>query len=259
MEKLVEMITKEVMKRLPDSTEDTTLGKEKVLVVCSSDEELTKVKELVEDKYEVHIYDKADINLKNYEHIIVTNLCNKGLASMALGLCNDNVQAFIVEALLSGKKVYLLKEGIQYRKYLNTVSVALYNLYKEYESKILSYGIALVHEKSLLESIETGVACSEEGTESICVVEVSTVSSEGITSSKVIPSKIEEQTKVESLEDTLQSHQVVEINNKRLITESDLRKLYMNGIKEVNVIKKAIFTPLAQDFIRIKRLKINRV
>ena len=72
-------------------------------------------------------------------------------------------------------------------------------------------------------------------------------------------SKIEEPAKVAVSEDTVQSHQVVEINNKRLITESDLRKLYMNGIKEVNLIKKAILTPLAQDFIRIKRLKINRV
>lgn len=231
MEKLVEMITKEVMKRIPSSTKNTAMVKEKVLVISSSEEELVKVNALIEDKYEVHLYDKEDINLRNYEHIIVTSLCNKGLSSMALGLCNDSVQAFIIEALFNGKKVYVLKEGMQYRKYLGTPNEALYNLYNQYECKIMSYGVALVHEESLLKSMHMGVAFNKE---------------------TVVLEDSKEY-------DQVQSHQVIEINNKRLITESDLRKLYMNGIKEVNLIKKAILTPLAQDFIRIKRLKINRV
>lgn|GEM_PF-2692099 len=225
MGKLVDMITKEVMMRIPGITNNIAIDKEKVLVISSCAQELTEVKDLIKDKYQVHIYDSENIKLQDYEHIIITNLCNKGLSSMALGLCNDEVQDFIVEALFSNKKVYVLKEGIQYRKYSTNANEALYDLYKQYECKIISYGVNLVEKKDLLKSMEIGVAPA--------IVLASA--------------------------DTMQSHQVVEINNKRLITESDLKKLYMNGIEEVNLIKKVILTPLAQDFIRIKRLKINRV
>ena len=250
MEKLVDMITKEVMKRIPSSTNNTEMNKEKVLVISYAEEELTKVKELIGHKYDIHVYDKADINLRNYEHIVVTNLCNKGLSSMALGLCNDSVQEFIVDSLFNSKKVYVLKEGIQYRKYLSTSNEALYNLYNQYEYKIMSYGVALVDEKSLLKRIQLGVVCNDESEKKSCPMESSTASSTCMISSDDMHSKIETQAKTYISEDTVQSHQIVEINNKRLITESDLRKLYLNGIKEVNIIKKAILTPLAQDFIR---------
>ncbi|MGV8981826.1 hypothetical protein [Clostridium sp.] len=232
IEKLVNLVTKEVMKRIPQSTADTSMDKEKILVISSCSEDLTMVEELLEHKYEPHIYNEEDINLSKYQHIIVTNLCNKGLSSMALGLCDDSVQAFIVEALFNGKQISILKEGIQYRKYSTNANEALYNLYKQYECKIVSYGVSIINENDLLKSM---------------------------TWSNDMNSKSEEVAKIVVLEDTLQNHQVVEISNKRLITESDLKKLYMNGIKEVKVIKKAILTPLAQDFVRIKRLQINRV
>lgn len=235
IEKLVDMITKEVMSRIPSSTNSTAIDKKKVLVISSASEELTAVKDLVQDKYEVHNYNDEDVNLKNYDHIIVTNLCNKGLSSLALGLCNDNVQALLVEALFNGKKIHVLKEGIQYRRYSTNASEALYNLYNQYECKIMSYGAAIVNQSDLLKSMEIGASCND-------------MHSEIVAQSKTVVS-----------ESTAQSHQIVEINNKRLITESDLKKLYMNGIKEINLIKKAILTPLAQDFIRIKQLKINRV
>jgi ethanolamine utilization protein len=235
IEELVGMVTKEVMSRIPSSTKSTAMDKKKVLVISSCEDELTMVKELVQDKYEVLNYNNEDVNLINYEHIIVTNLCNKGLASMALGLCNDKLQAFIVEALFNGKKIHVLKEGIQYRRYSTNANETLYNLYNQYECKIMSYGAIIVNQSDLLKSMEIGADCNE-------------MHSEIVAQSETVVS-----------ENTVQSHQVVEINNKRLITESDLKKLYMNGIKEVNLINKAILTPLAQDFIRIKRLKINRV
>ncbi|MBU3128311.1 hypothetical protein LGL55_06620 [Clostridium tagluense] len=249
MEKLVEMITREVMKRITSSANSMVIHKKKVLVISSCEEELREVKELLEYKYEVIVYDGEDINLKNYESIIVTNLCNKGLSSMALGLCNDKLQELIVEALFKGKRVYVLKEGIQYRKYSTKANEALYNLYSQYECKIMSYGAIIVNEKDLLKSMEIGADCNEKSVQKDCLVE----------SCSDIHSKSEVPSKSLLLENSVQSHQVIEISNKRLITESDLKKLYMNGIKEVNLIKKAILTPLAQDFIRINQLKINRV
>ncbi|MGH4139741.1 hypothetical protein [Clostridium sp.] len=253
IEILVDLITREVMNRIPSCKNSTVMDTKKVLVISSCSEELTAVKELVQDKYEVHAYNNEDINLKNYEHIIVTNLCNKGLSSMALGLCNDKVQELVVEAFFNGKRVYVLKEGIQYRKYSRNANEALYNLYNQYECKIMSYGAILVNESDLLKYMETDLACSEGSAQVDCLVGSSFACGGVMTSSS------ESGSKTVRSEDSVLSNQVIEINNKRLITESDLKKLYMNGIKEVNLIKKVILTPLAQDFIRIKQLKINRV
>ena len=50
-----------------------------------------------------------------------------------------------------------------------------------------------------------------------------------------------------------------EIRNKKLISEMDLRKPFMNGMKSVVIDKKSIITPLANDFIRIHNLKVKRV
>jgi ethanolamine utilization protein len=96
----------------------------------------------------------------------------------------------------------------------------------------MSYGVVLVSGAGLLKSMKDGTTYNEK------VVQV-----------------ISEK---ESTND-IQDHQVTEISNKRLITESDLKKLYMNGVKEVTIIQKAIITPLAQDYVRIKQLKLSRV
>lgn len=231
IEKLVDMVTKEVMMRIERDINDSAMDKAKVLVIGSCEKEITMITDLLENKYEVCIYDKSDINMKNYNHIIVANLCNKGLSSLALGLCNDNVQAFLIEALFNGKKVYVLKEGIEYRKYSTNANSELYNLYNQYECKIMSYGVVLVSETSLIQSMKSGATFNEQVVQALPLIEST---------------------------NNVQSHQVVEISNKKLITESDLKKLYMNGIKEVTIIHKAILTPLAQDFVRIKQLKLNR-
>ncbi len=45
---------------------------------------------------------------------------------------------------------------------------------------------------------------------------------------------------------------------KRLITESQLEELFLKGYREIEVMKNAMITPLASDFIKSKQLKIIR-
>ncbi len=258
IENLVDMVTKEVMRRVHSSTNKTTMDKEKVLVIASCKEASTKVKQLIEDEYQVGNYDEQELNVMNYEQIIVADLCNKGLSSMALGLCNDKVQEFIVEALFNGKKIYVLKDGVEYRKYSTNANEELYNLFNQYECKVMSYGVEFVYKKDLLKSMQTSANCHEKSVVKSCQAESSNVINEVIKSISDANNEIQEQAKTK-ISDFVHANQIVEISNKRLITESDLKKLYMNGIKEVNVIKKAILTPLAQDFVRIKQLKISRL
>lgn len=45
----------------------------------------------------------------------------------------------------------------------------------------------------------------------------------------------------------------------RLITESKLRKYQINGVKEISIGRNSIFTPLAKDFVREQRIRINKL
>lgn len=62
-----------------------------------------------------------------------------------------------------------------------------------------------------------------------------------------------------------ENHIVEEVSNKentitltkKLISESDLRKPHINGVKEIIVGKKSIITPLAKDYIRINNINIR--
>ncbi|HAT4807034.1 TPA: ethanolamine utilization protein, partial [Clostridioides difficile] len=51
----------------------------------------------------------------------------------------------------------------------------------------------------------------------------------------------------------------LDLRNKKLISEADLRKPTINGVKNILVNKKSIITPLAVDFMRIHHLKLKKL
>ncbi|QXM06518.1 hypothetical protein [Crassaminicella indica] len=50
--------------------------------------------------------------------------------------------------------------------------------------------------------------------------------------------------------------EVIDFTHKRLISEMDLRKIYKNGKRGIQVGKKTIISPLAKDFIRIHKIEV---
>lgn len=50
----------------------------------------------------------------------------------------------------------------------------------------------------------------------------------------------------------------IEIKGKKAITEADIKKSYLSGIKTITISKESMITPLAVDFIRINNIKIIR-
>lgn len=48
----------------------------------------------------------------------------------------------------------------------------------------------------------------------------------------------------------------VEIKDKKAITESDLKKHYLNGIRTIIISKETMITPLATDYIRFNNIKV---
>ncbi len=58
--------------------------------------------------------------------------------------------------------------------------------------------------------------------------------------------------------DSFTNSNQIEIKGKKAITEADIKKLYLSGIKIITISKESMITPLAVDFIRINNIKIFR-
>ena len=211
-EKLVDSILEEVYKKLQNK---------KLVVLWEDSIEEYNIK--LAQEYEVYSYKEG---ITDCDAVVVSKLCLRGLANLSNGISISNEERFILKMLMKGKKVYVLNEGVEYKKYLSTAPKALYSKYVEFEEKLKDYGVSFIN------SIE------EIGSKVIDIV-----------SKKVTEEVIEQKNFQQSFE----------IKNKKLITECDIKKLYKQGMKEVVIDKKSIITPLASDFIRIQKLNIKRV
>ncbi|NMM63796.1 hypothetical protein HBE96_14155 [Clostridium sp. P21] len=233
MENLVDMITKEVMRRIQKlSYDENRYIKDKVLLLEDCFEN-SNIKEALEEKYIVDSY-SSDINVDCYKAIVLSKLNLKVLSNLALGLCNGEYEHIIINALFKGKRVYVLEDGIEYRKYMSGANKNLYKLYTEYEQKLIYNGVDILNEGNLIRTLLCGQDIHRSQNHEVYENSIS--------------EKIEKEQEV--IKNSL---------SKKLITELDLRRLYMDGVKEIGILKKSILTPLAQDFIRINHLKIKRV
>lgn len=236
MQKLIDLITKEVMNRLGALEKVTETKKKKILLLDSASCGcLETIREALNEEYDVDSLDNIDCKVEEYEACIVCRVGNKQIASIANGLCSSSMEEIIMNFLLMGKNVYLLEDGIEYRRYLGTASSSLIELYQGFEKKLVDYGVKLI--KNYRDIL---------GTNEIKEIEkVEAVEAE---------KEIQCTPQVKEC-DTVNS---VDLIGKKLISEADLRKLCRKGVNEVVISKKAVITPLAQDFIRINRLSVKR-
>lgn len=212
---LVDEIIQEVYRRL-ECKLSKELSKKKLVIVGSIPN--SDLKHL-EEVYEFTSYKSQSIN---YEGIIITKLSVDMLGHLAVGSPATEEESFILKALLQEKPVYMLEEGIEYRKYKKNAHKALYTLFMDYEDKIKKYGIRCI---SHLEEL-----FNEQGTKG-------------------------ELQEVEKIRGNIS----LDMTYKKLLLESDLIKKHIEGICTVTISKKCIITPLADDYIRKHHIQIEKV
>lgn len=240
-EKLIEFLVDEIYKRIQEENcKSSSLEKKKSIVVIGESN--------------VDFYREAlkefDINpltseCKDCDILLISKLCIKGLSNIAQGTCTTKAENFALEMLLKGKKVYILEDGIEYRKYKNTAPKVLYNKYIKFEEELLAYGIEVIDnlKKISIENKDEKAFCNkvkEEVNKNLCGY------------SKTIEFEGEKNLETSVIEDEF----TVNLSNKKLVSESDLRKPHINGVRTLIVDKKAIITPLAKDYIRINNLNV---
>jgi len=220
-DKLVDLIVKEVYRKLEEANKNNVKHKTAVIIGDMELDPITKAN--LDEEYNETL--EADI-------AIVSKLSIKSMANIATLTGINEEENFIINMLLAGKKVYVLESGLEYRKYKSTAPRALYNKYLSFEKDLEVYGIDVIE---FLEKVEEKTTRKEEH------------------------KRVEEVSTLEKFNSIPEEEMSFEIRNKRLISEADLRKPFMNGMKSVVIDKKSIITPLANDFIRIHNLKVKRV
>lgn len=211
---LVDRIAKEVLKRMEACFA-------KVLLIGEGEsvkDELDKAGIL----YEYHSDYSDDLALDNYEHIIIDGMSNFHLVTSALLVPGTNISKLILKARLTGKKVYVEKNSLEYKKYEGTIDKGLKEKFECYEKTVASYGVQFSNAQDIVKSVkgncENTIAVDEE-------------------------SSVEKYREEECC-----------ILDKKLITEQDLRKFVQKGHKKIRIGNKSIITPLAKDYIKIHNI-----
>lgn len=230
---LVNLIVEEIYKKI-NSEEFKRVSKPKAVVLW---DDVSKF-DLLKDEYEVLDFNK---NIKDTDILIISKLCMRGLSNLALGNSTSDEERFILKMLMKGRKVYILDEGIEYKRYKETAPKTLYKKYISYEDEIKTFGVEIVKD------IRNITLNSKQDSKRLNLKDKDLEKEQEIVNLQEINSQL------------IIDEQSLDLRNKKLISESDLRKPAINGAKNVLVNKKSIVTPLAMDFMRIHRINLKKI
>lgn len=217
-ENMINTIVEEVYKKINSINEIENKPKAVLLYEDNNKEQFKFLKQ----RFEVVNFEKS---IRDCQIVIISKLCMRGLCNLAVGHSVSDEERFILKMLMKGKKVYVLEDGIEYKRYKKTAPKALYNKYMSYEDEIINFGVEIIKD--------------------INFIYLDDVKKENLSKTK----------KDIEINDEFS----LNLTNQKLISESDLKKPMISGIKNVLVDKKSIVTPLAKDFIRIHHLKLKRM
>lgn len=233
---LVNLIVEEIYKKL-NVGESISSNKPKAVTIF---EENSNKFDLLKDEFEIVGFDKS---IRDCEVVIVSKLCIRGLSNLALGNSTSEEERFILKMIMKGRKVYILDEGIEYKRYKETAPKALYKKFMSFEDEICKFGVDIVKD---LKTISNNNQSKKK--ESINNLELRKENIKTLNTDEKKSSSIE-------IDDEFS----LDLRNKKLISEADLRKPIINGVKNVLVNKQTIITPLATDFLKIHHIKLKRM
>lgn len=214
-ETLIDDILNEVYRRLDTKGSQQTSLKKLIFIGPMPTVDLKYLQQV----YKCSVFQNKD---QNHEGIVITKLTLEMLGHLATSSPVTEEESFILRALLNEKPVYMLEEGIEYRRYKENAHKTLYTLLMDYEDKIKKYGIRCIsHLDELLNNERYGT--SHQPSKPI----------EGVVNR--------------------------DMTYKKLLLEADLIKKHLEGIGVVTISKSCIITPLADDYIRKHHIQIKRV
>lgn len=145
---LVDMITKEVLKVLSDNKiVSDACGKidSRPLALLIGEEE--KLPSFAAEKYRFAPLDDYKGDISCFECVFIAKLSFSQLADCALGRDSCAVSCAVIQALLNGKKVYLLESALPHRAYKETADRKFYAMLEGYVNTLRSFGVEFIREQ----------------------------------------------------------------------------------------------------------------
>ncbi|KAJ52580.1 ethanolamine utilization protein [Clostridium tetanomorphum] len=235
LEELIKFVTDEVTRRLKDNIKSYKKRKILVLEQSNSEEFLVLTENYNKELYECFSLDLYEKNTECYDFILVPKLNNRELANISLGISCGIREEIVIDSILRGKKVYIFEEGLEYRKYNKTCNKVFFKMYEDYEKKLIEFGLSIVGKNKFN-------TLSEEEEEN-----------------KEVKKEENENTDIKTNDINTCNQQCILEGDKKLLTETDIDKLYKSGIREIIIKNKTVITPLAKDYIRIKKIIVKRI
>ncbi|MBQ6380627.1 MAG: hypothetical protein IJJ41_03375 [Clostridia bacterium] len=146
-EALVELITKEVLKRLAAQNGTAPCAAAAKPVALLSGEQ-TAVPAFAKERFHFADIGSYEGDIAPFEAVFIAKLSFTELADCALGKDACKLSCAVTNAILSGKEVYLLEAGLPYKSYKRTVTNRnFYNMLEGYVNTLRGFGVKIVKEQ----------------------------------------------------------------------------------------------------------------
>lgn len=172
---------------------------------------------------------ECDVN--DYEAIIIFGLDNKSLAKIANGTADNGFTELAQNAILSGKKIFIVKETIELYKYEHTSPAAYYNMMLGKLKFLTECGMVVCEYSNLAQTILSGEIKQDE---------------------IIVTERIQEN---EQIQDVPNKEVTI---SKRVVTERDVSEVASCDVCTVRVGKRAILTELAKEYLQERRITLLR-
>lgn len=155
-EKIIELVTNEVIKQLKSNAVHVC-GNKKAVLVLGSDETISC---LCSGEYEYFGIESyiCDEDIEKYCFVFINKISNAQLCDIALGREDTPFTRAVQKALFSGKKVYMHASALSHRKYKETAPKDLYIKLEKYVQQLVDYGVIITQD---IRVIDSGSGCCE--------------------------------------------------------------------------------------------------
>ncbi len=238
---LVEEILTRVAAKLTELGSSTSSSNQRKVLILTEHHD-TKCHELLENKglqeccrLDCAFLKEYNIKIEDYDTVVIYQLSVDAMTKLAGGSSDSPFLSLASQAILLGKQVLLVEDEIELYRYRKTAPEAYYSMLEEKLNQLRTYGVLFCQSEDLKKVLSEPSRCSgcipvEAGYERECTPE--NFNQAG-------------------------GKQKLRID-KKVITESDIRKLAGESISCIVINKNAILTDLAKECLHNKKIDMER-
>lgn len=181
------------------------------------------------------------VDIEDYEAVILFDLTNDALARLANGICDTQFTALAQKAILKGKKIFVPEEAIELFQYVETAPSVYYQMMVGKLQLLQQSGIMVCPRDTLEDAILSGEVTAAPSVPAAASAAPAAVQTEAAASGPPVCER---------------GHEVT--ISKRVITERDLSAVYDRTLCAVHIGAKSILTDLARDYAQARDVAIIR-